>query len=166
MLLDLGGGGCTQGMNPLPGLEKLTITDRGLEKPPGMGQSGGSCPCLGQKFLALQLGGDEGMRGVNVISFPKHSVDMQDGDTTSSLDETCFRVADPDLPAFSWLGMRGHLQHVAMGNVQVLDGKGLVFSLHAVKMGNKGRTELQHLGRTSRSLPAGRLDPDADAEHL
>lgn len=70
------------------------------------------------------------------------------------------------LPVFSWLGVSSHLQHVVVGNVQVLDGEGFIFSLLAVKMGKKGRTEQQHLGRTSRHLPAGRLDPDPDVEHL
>lgn len=100
------------------------------------------------------------------MSFPKHSMDVPDGDTTSSLDETCFRAADPDPPIFSWLGVHSHLQHVVVGNVQDLDGEGFIFSRLAVKMRKKGRTELQHLGRTSRHLPAGRLDPDPDVECL
>lgn len=62
--------------------------------------------------------------------------------------------------------MHSHLQHVVVGSVRDLHRARFIFSLFAVKMGKKGRTELKHLGKTSRHLPAGRLDSGPDVEHL
>lgn len=79
---------------------------------------------------------------------PKYSVDLRDRDTTGRL------------------GVQSHLQHVVVGSVRDLRRVRLIFSLLAVKMGKKGRTELKHLGKTSRHLPAGRLDSGPNVEHL